>query len=119
MALSKRNRRIKIKKRIRKGLEGTSERPRLSVFRSNRHISTQVIDDITGITIVAASSLEKEITEKSVVNKNEQAKLVGTRIAEKALEKGITNVIFDRNGFLYHGRVKTLADAARKGGLKF
>lgn len=119
MALSKRDRRFKIKKRIRKNLVGTAEVPRLSVFRSNRHISIQVIDDQSGNTMVAASSLEKEIAQKTGVNKNEQAKLVGTRIAEKALEKGISSVVFDRNGFLYHGRIKTLADAARKGGLKF
>jgi len=119
MALSKRDRRFKIKKRIRKNLVGTSERPRLSVYRSNRHISTQVIDDLTGNTLVAASSLEKDIAEKKGINKTDQAKLVGEKIAAKAKEKGISTVIFDRNGFLYHGRVKSLADAARKGGLKF
>ncbi len=119
MALSKRDRRYKIKKRIRKNLIGTADVPRLSVFRSNRHISIQVIDDKTGNTVLAVSSLEKEIAQKTGINKNEQAKLVGARIAEKALEKGISSVIFDRNGFLYHGRIKSLADAARKGGLKF
>ena len=119
MALTKRDRRIKIKRRIRKNLVGTAECPRLSVFRSNRHISIQAIDDLTGNTLVAASSLEKEIAQKTGINKSEQAKLVGTRMAEKALEKGISTVVFDRNGFLYHGRIKSLADAARKGGLKF
>ena len=119
MSLSKRDRRFKIKKRIRKSLVGTTERPRLSVYRSNRHISTQVVDDLTGNTLVAASSLEKEIAEKKGINKVEQARLVGEKLAAKALEKGINTVIFDRNGFLYHGRVKSLADAARKGGLKF
>jgi large subunit ribosomal protein L18 len=119
MALTKRDRRLKIKQRIRKNLSGTSDCPRLSVFRSNRHISIQVVDDLTGNTLLAASSLEKEIAEKTGINKREQAKMVGTRIAEKALEKGISKVVFDRNGFLYHGRVKSLADAARKGGLKF
>ncbi len=119
MALSKRDRRLKIKRRIRKNLTGTKECPRLSVFRSNRHISIQAVDDLSGSTLVAASSLEKEIAQKTGINKNEQAALVGTRIAEKALEKGISNVVFDRNGFLYHGRIKSLADAARKGGLKF
>ena len=118
MSLSKRDRRYKIKMRIRKNLVGTSERPRMSVFRSNRHISIQVIDDVNGNTLVAASSLEKEVAEKKG-NKSEQAKLVGARIAEKAIEKGISSVIFDRNGFLYHGRIKSLADAARKSGLKF
>lgn len=118
MSLSKRDRRYKIKMRIRKNLVGTSERPRMSVFRSNRHISIQVIDDVNGNTLVAASSLEKEVAEKKG-SKSEQAKLVGTRIAEKALEKGISSVVFDRNGFLYHGRIKSLADAARNGGLKF
>jgi large subunit ribosomal protein L18 len=119
MALTKQKRRFKIKKRIRKNLSGTNECPRLSVFRSNKHISTQVIDDITGNTLVAASSLEKDIAEKTGINKSDQAKLVGTKIAEKALAKGITTVVFDRNGFLYHGRIKSLADAAREGGLKF
>ena len=119
MALSKRDRRLKIKRRIRKNLSGTSDCPRVSVYRSNRHISIQVVDDLSGSTLVAASSLEKEIAQKTGINKSEQAKLVGTRIAEKALEKGISKVVFDRNGFLYHGRIKSLADAARKGGLKF
>ena len=119
MALSKRGRRLKIKYRIRKNLTGTNDCPRLSVYRSNRHISIQVVDDLTGNTLVAASSLEKEITQKTGINKSEQAKLVGARIAEKALEKGISKVVFDRNGFLYHGRIKSLADSARKGGLKF
>lgn len=119
MALSKRDRRLKIKRRIRKNLTGTQDCPRLSVFRSNRNISIQVVDDLTGKTLVAASSLEKEIAEKKGIKKSEQAKLVGKRIAEKALEKGISKVVFDRNGFLYHGRIKSLADAAREGGLKF
>ncbi len=118
MALSKQERRIKIKRRIRKNLAGTTEIPRMSVFRSNRQISVQVVDDLTGKTLVAASSLEKEIVVNKV-NKVEQAQLVGKRIAEKALEKGIKQIVFDRNGYLYHGRLKSLADAARKGGLKF
>ena len=100
-------------------MTGTTECPRLSVYRSNRHISIQIVDDLTGNTLVAASSQEKEIAQKTGINKSEQAKLVGTRIAEKALEKGISSVVFDRNGFLYHGRLKSLADAAREGGLKF
>lgn len=119
MALSKRERRIRIKRRIRRNINGTGETPRLTVFRSNRQISVQVIDDLTGTTLVAASSLEKEVAENSKGTKGEQAKLVGKRIAEKALEKGIKQVIFDRSGYLYHGRLKSLADAARKGGLKF
>lgn len=119
MALSKIERRRKIKRRIRKKNLGTAGVPRLSVFRSNRQISAQVINDLDGTTLVAASSLEKDIATKQGVAKNEQSKLVGKRIAEKALEKGISNVVFDRNGYLYHGRVKSLADAAREGGLKF
>jgi len=118
MALSKQERRNKIKRRIRKNLAGTNEVPRMSIFRSNRQISVQVVDDLTGNTLVAASSLEKEISGNKV-NKLEQAQLVGKRIAEKALEKGIQEIVFDRSGYLYHGRLKSLADAARKGGLKF
>lgn len=117
MALSKRDRRLKIKRRIRKNISGTNDVPRMSVYRSNRQISVQVIDDLSGTTLVAASSLEKEIAANKVT-KVEQAKLVGKRIAEKALEKGIQEVVFDRNGYLYHGRLKSLADAAREGGLK-
>lgn len=119
MAFSKHERRLKIKSRIRKKIEGTNELPRLSVYRSNRQISVQVIDDLTGRTITSASSLEKEIVLKPGDNKVVQAKMVGKLIAEKALAKGITSVVFDRNGFLYHGRIKSLADAAREGGLKF
>ncbi len=119
MALEKQERRLKIRRRIRKNVKGTAEAPRLSVFRSNKHIFAQVIDDLSGITIASASSLSKEISDKKDINKVEQAKLVGDLIAKKALEKGISDVIFDRGGFLYHGRVKSLADSAREGGLKF
>ena len=119
MALTRKERRYKIKKRIRKNLVGTQEKPRMSVFRSNMQINVQLIDDLNGNTLVAASSKEKEISEKGEVNKTEQAKLVGELIAKKAIDKGIKEVKFDRNGYLYHGRVKSLADAARKGGLKF
>ncbi len=119
MAFSKRERRLKIKNRIRKDMSGSTECPRLSVFRSNRQISVQVIDDLTGQTLVSASSLEKVIAEKESVKKIDQAKLVGKLIAEKALANGISKVVFDRNGYLYHGRIKSLADAAREGGLKF
>ena len=117
MALTKAERRQRIKYRIRKRLSGTGERPRMTVFRSNKQIYVQLVDDISGQTLVSASSKEKEIASQKV-NKIEQAKLVGKRIAEKAKEKGIETVVFDRNGYLYHGRVKNLADAARESGLK-
>lgn len=112
--VSKKERRNKIKARIRGRISGTPERPRLSVFRSNKQIYAQVIDDLAGNTLVSASS--KGITEG---NKTEIAAKVGEAIAKKAIEAGITSVVFDRNGFLFHGRVKSLADGARKGGLKF
>ena len=117
MALTKVERRIRIKRRIRKVIFGTAERPRLSVYRSNTQISAQLIDDNAGKTLVSASSLCKEIAEKKG-NKTEQAQLLGAMLAEKA-KAGITAVVFDRNGYLYHGRVKALADAARNGGLNF
>ncbi|MDE5418148.1 50S ribosomal protein L18 [Ancylomarina sp. DW003] len=118
MALTKRERRLRIKRRVRKSISGTAERPRMSVFRSNKQISVQIIDDVTGKTILSISSLVKEIAEKNG-NKSEQAEFVGQAIAEKAATAGISEVVFDRNGYLYHGRIKSLADAARKGGLKF
>ena len=108
-------RRIKIKYRVRNKVSGTAERPRMSVFRSNKQIYVQLIDDLTGNTLAAASSLG--MTEK--MPKKEQAAKVGDLIAKKAQEAGITTVVFDRNGYLYHGRVKEVADAARNGGLKF
>jgi len=117
MALSKAERRQRIKYRIRKRLSGSGERPRMTVYRSNKQIYVQLVDDVSGQTLVSASSKEKEIASQKV-NKIEQAKLVGKRIAEKAKEKGIESVVFDRNGYLYHGRVKNLADAARESGLK-
>lgn len=119
MALTKRERRTRIKHRIRRHLSGTNEKPRISVFRSNKQIYVQIIDDNTGHTMAAASSLDKEIAEKGNMKKTEQAKLVGKRIAEIAKTKGIEDVIFDRSGYLYHGRVKQLAEGAREGGLKF
>jgi len=119
MSLTKIERRIRIKHRIRKKITGTAQKPRMSVFRSNKHIYVQCIDDLAGHTIAAAGSREKEITEAAKGNKMEQARLVGKKIAEMCLAKGITEVVFDRNGYLYHGRVKMLADAAREGGLKF
>lgn len=118
MALTKRERRFRIKKRIRTDITGSGSKPRMSVFRSNKQIYVQIINDKSGETLVSASSRVKEIMENAKVNKSEQAKLVGKLIAEKALEKGINEVIFDRNGYLYHGRVKSLADAARENGLK-
>ena len=114
MATNKVERRIKIKYRIRKKVNGTSERPRLSVFRSNKQIYAQVINDLTGTTLAAASSLGME-----KMPKIQQAEKVGELVAKKAQEAGVTAVVFDRNGSLYHGRVKSLADAARKGGLNF
>lgn len=117
MAGSKLSRRERIKKGIRKRLTGSTERPRLSVYRSNKGIYAQVIDDTTGKTLVAASSLSKEFS--ATGNKVEQSKAVGKLVAEKAVAAGISQVVFDRNGYLYHGRVKSLADGAREGGLNF
>ena len=117
MALSKLERRHRIKHRIRKIVVGTADRPRLSVFRSNKEIYAQLIDDNLGTTLVSVSSRDKEI--ESVGSKSDIAKLVGQSIAEKAISAGVEAVAFDRNGFLYHGRVKALADAAREAGLKF
>nr|WP_038041643.1 50S ribosomal protein L18 [Thermodesulfobacterium hveragerdense] len=116
--------RLKRKKRVRKKVFGTPERPRLSVYKSLKNIYVQIIDDVTGHTLVAASSLSPEIREKiaelrSEGGKIEVAKAVGELIAKKALEKGITKVVFDRGGFKYHGRIKALADAARAAGLQF
>ncbi len=118
MALTKEERRLRIKRRIRKIVSGTAERPRLSVFRSNTQISVQLIDDNEGKTILSVSSLSKDIAGKKGT-KTEQAAYVGTAVAEKAKAAGIETIVFDRNGYLYHGRVKALADAARNGGLKF
>ena len=114
MTTKKEQRRIKIKYRVRNKISGTAARPRLSVFRSNKQIYAQVIDDETAKTLVSASSLGME-----AMPKKEQAAKVGEALAQKAIEAGITTVVFDRNGYLYHGRVKELADGARKGGFKF
>ncbi len=111
---TKLERRIKIKYRVRNKISGTAERPRMSVFRSNKQIYVQIINDMNGTTLVSASSLGMETCPKK-----EQAAKVGELAARKALEAGITSVVFDRNGYLYHGRVKEVADAARNGGLKF
>ncbi len=118
MALSKLQRRQRIKHRIRKIVSGNAARPRLSVFRSNKEISAQLIDDVAGTTLVATSSREKGIVSKKGT-KIETAALVGKALADKAKKAGIESVAFDRNGFLYHGRVKALADGAREAGLKF
>jgi large subunit ribosomal protein L18 len=119
MALTKLERRSRIKMRVRKDVYGTREMPRLSVFRSNKQIYVQLIDDSEGKTLMSVSSRDKEIAEKAGINKTEQAKLVGKLAAEKSKENGISKVVFDRNGYLYHGRIKALAEAAREGGLKF
>lgn len=117
MSLSKIERRNKIKLRIRGKVHGTEDRPRMSVFRSNRQISVQLIDDINARTLVSASSKIKDI-DSLVATKTAKAGMVGKLVAEKALAAGITQVVFDRNGYLYHGKVKALADGAREGGLK-
>ena len=114
MTTKKQERRIKIKYRVRKSVNGTAERPRLSVFRSNKQIYAQVINDVNGTTRAAASSIGLE-----AMPKIEQAQKVGALLAEKAKAAGVETVVFDRNGYLYHGRVKALADAAREGGLNF
>jgi large subunit ribosomal protein L18 len=117
---SKRKARLKRKARIRKRITGTPEQPRLSVFRSAKHIYAQVIDDVAGRTLVAASSLEKEVGENSELKgKTAHAVLVGKLVAKRALDQSIKSVVFDRNGFLYHGRVKAVSDGAREGGLDF
>lgn len=106
--------------RLRKHVRGTSDRPRLSVFRSLNHIYVQIIDDTKGLTLVAASSKDKEIApSKNKARKQELSRQVGSLIAKKAKEQGITKVVMDRGGYKYHGRIKVLADAAREGGLKF
>ena len=114
MTTKKEQRRVKIKYRVRNKISGTTARPRLTVFRSNKQIYVQIINDETSSTLVSASSLGME-----TMPKKEQAAKVGEAVAAKALAAGITEVVFDRNGYLYHGRVKEVADGARKGGLKF
>ncbi len=109
------NRRLRIKAHIRTIISGTTQRPRLTVFRSNSQIYAQVIDDVKGVTLASASSLGI----KNKITKTEKAALVGKQLAEAAQNAGINEVVFDRNGYLYHGRVKQLADAAREAGLKF
>ncbi len=112
--------RLKRKKRIRRKLEGTQARPRLTVFRSDKHIYAQIINDETGATLVSASTLSPEYREmEAIKGKVSAAKRVGELVARKAIEKGIAKVVFDRNGFIYHGRIQALADAARLKGLDF
>jgi large subunit ribosomal protein L18 len=113
--------RLKNKIRVRKKISGTSERPRVAVFRSLNQIYAQVIDDTNSTTLVAASSLSKDIQDqlKVVKSKIEKSKIVGKYLGEKAVEKGITSVVFDRSGYRYHGRVQAVAEGAREGGLKF
>lgn len=114
MALSKLERRTRIKHRIRKIISGTATKPRLSVFRSNKEIYAQLVDDVNGVTIASVSSRDIKAS-----TKQEAAAAVGKAIAERATKAGVETVAFDRNGYLYHGRIKTLADAAREAGLKF
>jgi large subunit ribosomal protein L18 len=115
MAFSKITRRAKIKRRIRKKITGTSLMPRLSVFRSNKQIYAQIIDDSTGTTLISASSFNNKTAKGTKV---QQAAVVGKEVAQKAIKAGIDKAVFDRNGYLYHGRVKSLADSARESGLK-
>ena len=115
MSANKVTRRLRIKKSIRNKISGTAERPRLSVFRSNKAIYAQIIDDTTGKTLVAASSAKLDDAKANIETSNK----VGKELAAKALEKGITQVVFDRSGYLYHGKVKSLAEGAREAGLKF
>ena len=117
---SKANNRVKKHDRIRNRFQGTAERPRLAVFRSNNHMYAQIIDDMAKTTLVSASTTEKEIKgELKKTNDVAAASYVGTVIAKRALEKGITSVVFDRGGYIYHGKVQALADAAREAGLEF
>ena len=118
MALTKNERRIRIKNRIRKVVSGTEARPRLTVFRSNKEIYAQIVDDVNGKTISAASSRDKDIS-SAKGNKSDAATLVGKSVAEKAIKAGINTIAFDRGGYLYHGRIKSLAEGAREAGLKF
>ncbi|MGD8834577.1 MAG: 50S ribosomal protein L18 [Desulfobacteraceae bacterium] len=111
--------RVKRQARIRKKIKGTSERPRLSVFRSAKHVYAQVIDDSVGTTLATASSVEKDFKDQGKIgNKKAAAQLVGKLVAQRAMDKGISKVVFDRNGFLYHGRVKAISEGAREAGLK-
>ena len=120
MALDRRTRRMKVKARIRKNISGSSEKPRISVFRSNKHIYAQIVDDQKHVTLTSASTKSAELAEKlQGLKKTEQAEQVGKLLAEKALKANIKTVVFDRSGYKFHGRVKALAEGARKGGLIF
>jgi large subunit ribosomal protein L18 len=120
MAKNKEDKRVRRKHSIRKKVNGTPERPRLSVFRSAKHIYVQVVDDVAKRTLVTASTLDEAIIKEiGGLKKTERAKKIGAAIAEKCKAKGIDKVVFDRNGYIYHGRVQALADAAREAGLKF
>jgi len=119
MNLTKLERRERIRKRIRKSVIGTTETPRLSVYRSNKEIYAQIINDQTGKTLIAASSRDKEVLSEKLIKKVDIASLVGKRVGLLATKAGIKQIRFDRSGYLYHGRVKALADGAREGGLKF
>lgn len=120
MALTKIERRKRIQNRIRKVVDGTAERPRMAIFKSNKQIYVQFIDDLSGKTLVSISSLDKSLAEQAKGKPGiEVAKLVGRAAAERAQAKGITTVVFDRGGYLYHGKIKGLAESAREGGLKF
>lgn len=119
--IRKRQRRLRRKRHVRKGLIGTPARPRLTVFRSHKYIYAQIIDDLAGRTLVAASSRESTVREEMGANGGNKvvAKAIGTRLAIKAITAGIKQVVFDRNGYAFHGRIRELAEAAREGGLKF
>ena len=118
--IDKNSERIKRHKRIRNKISGTPERPRLSVFRSTKHIYAQIIDDVNGVTLVAASTMEKSIADAvKEMTKSEQAKYVGSELGRRAVEKGVNTVVFDRSGYLYMGRLEALAEGAREAGLQF
>jgi len=118
--IANRKRQVRRKLRVRKSVLGTPERPRLTVFRSNMHIGAQIIDDLRGVTLCQAASVNKEVRQDIAYGGNKgAAKRIGEILAQRAKEKGIEQVVFDRNGYKYHGRVKALADAARENGLKF
>lgn len=118
--LSRKEQRLRRHARVRKYISGTADRPRLAVFRSSTEIYAQVIDDVAGNTLVSASSIDRALREElKGLNKTEQSRLVGKLVAERAIDKGVSTVVFDRGGFRYIGRVKALADAAREAGLKF
>jgi len=118
--LTRREKIAKKHRRVRKKIFGTPERPRLAVYKSLKHIYAQIIDDVNGVTLASASTLDKELRPKlAELTKTEEAKEVGKLVAQRALEKGIKKVVFDRGGFIYHGRIKALAEGAREGGLEF